>query len=59
MPTIISILELDPINSVKLFMEKTAGEFKSDEILQLVLANPKDCQIILLPDIDTSEFKSW
>ena len=29
MPTVISILELDPISSVKLFMEKTAGEFKS------------------------------
>ena len=29
MPTVISILELDPISSVKLFMERTAGEFRS------------------------------
>ena len=55
MPTVISILELDPISSVKLFMEKTAGEFKSQEILNLVIENPKDCLPILLPDADHLE----
>ena len=52
MPTIISILELDVINSVKLFMERTAGEFKPEEILKLVLANPSGCLEILLADYD-------
>ena len=50
MPTIINILELDPVSSVKLFMEFT-GEFKPEEILNLVLFNPsQDCLSIIAPD---------
>ena len=58
MPTVISILELDPISSVKLFMERTAGEFKSKEILNLVLENPQGCLPILLPDADQQELEA-
>lgn len=54
MPTIINILELDAVSSVKLFMEKTSGsEFKPEEILKLVLENPQNCLELLLP-ADTS-----
>ena len=55
MPTIISILELDAVSSVKLFMEKTAGEFKPEEILKLVLENPQNCLEILLQEDQQSE----
>ena len=51
MPTIINILELDPVSSVKLFMECT-GEFKPEEIVKLILHNPKDnCLQTLLPEL--------
>ena len=49
MPTIVSILELDKMSSVNLFMEKT-GEFKPEEVYKLVLENPKNCLDILLPN---------
>ena len=51
MPTIINILELDPVSSVKLFMECT-GEFKPEEIVKLILHDPKgDCLVTLMPDL--------
>ena len=55
MPTIINILELDLVSSVKLFMERT-GEcnFKPEEVLALVLENPKNCLRLLLPEISPS-----
>ena len=56
LPTIINILELNPINSVNLFME-TTGEFKPEEVLKLVIANPTDCLNVLLPDFPMSQFK--
>ena len=49
MPTIVSILELDKMSSVKLFMEKT-GEFKAEEVYKLVMENPRNCLEILLPN---------
>lgn len=39
MPTIIHILELNPVSSVNLFMECT-GDFKDEEIVKLILSNP-------------------
>ena len=56
MPTIINILELDAVSSVKFFMEKTAGEFKPEEILKLVFENPENCLEILLPENSRSNF---
>ena len=51
MPTIINILELDPVSSVKLFMECT-GEFKPEEIVKLILYDPKSTYLqALLPDL--------
>lgn len=36
LPTFINILELDPVSSVNLFMDKT-GDLKDEEVLNLVL----------------------
>ena len=55
MPTIIYILELNPLSSVKLFMEITGvRDFKPEEVLALVNKNPKNCLELLLPKFTAS-----
>jgi hypothetical protein len=55
MPTIINILELDLVSSVKLFMERTGEyDFKPEEVLTLVLESPKNCLRLLLPELSPS-----
>ena len=54
-PTIIYILELNPLSSVKLFMEITGvRDFKPEEVLALVNKNPKNCLELLLPKFTAS-----
>ena len=55
MPTIINILELNVLSSVKLFMEITGVvNFNPEEVLALVYKNPKNCLELLLPKFTPS-----
>ena len=55
MPTIINILELNLLSSVKLFMEITGVcNFKPEEVLALVFRNPENCLELLLPKFTPS-----